>query len=80
MWRKICNVFSHSGEYKNEMILSRFRGKSRLKNDCINIVFLHKHLVLALEAGCLGLLINRRDHNYNVNCVYDYEDICKLPI
>ena len=25
-------------------------------------------------------VINRRDHDYNVNCVYDYEDICKLPI
>ena len=43
MWRKICDVFSHSGEDKNEMILSRFRGKSRLKNDCITIVFLHDH-------------------------------------
>ena len=45
MWRKICDVFSHSGEDKNEMlpqylwILSRFCGK----NDCITIVFLHKH-------------------------------------
>ena len=24
MWRKICDVFSQSGEYKNEMILNRF--------------------------------------------------------
>ena len=39
MWRKICDVFSHSGENENEIILSRFRGKSRLKNDCITIVF-----------------------------------------
>ena len=27
MLRKICDVFSRSGEYKNEMILSRFHGK-----------------------------------------------------
>ena len=45
MWRKICGVFSHSGEDKNEMIphylwiLSRFCGKNRGKNDCITIVF-----------------------------------------
>ena len=50
MWRKICDVFSHSGEDKNEMlpqylwILSRFRSKNRRKNDCITIVFCwHKH-------------------------------------
>ena len=42
MWRKIFDVFSHSGEDKNEMLLqylSRFRGKNRGKNDCITIVF-----------------------------------------
>ena len=50
MWRKICDLFSHSGEDKNEMlpqylwILSRFRGKNRGKNDGITIgFFLHKH-------------------------------------
>ena len=39
MWRKICDVFSHSGENENKIILSRFRGKSPLENDCITIVF-----------------------------------------
>ena len=39
------------------------------------LIKLPNHIVIALEAGCMGLLINRRDHDYNVNCVYDYEDM-----
>ena len=43
MWRKICDVFGHSGENKNEMlpqylwIFIRFRGKNCEKNTTISL-------------------------------------------